>query len=360
MSRTSPPAPAEAAPTRGLRSYWTLGRVVRFVLGLGLAGLAGYIVAGRTDELAGVTSYLDHLGWYWLVVAAAAESGSILCYAALQGRLLAAGRVRVGLVPLTAITLAGNAIQNSLPGGPVFSAVFAFRQFRRRAADDILAGWVLVAATALLMITLVAVAAVGLSVASGAGTALNLVGVIGGMVVFAIAVVVAWSRRRPIARGLTGVLRLVQRVLRRPKGDPAELVEQVLARIDAVTPRGTDWALSAALALANWVLDICCLMTCFLAVGAPVPWRGLLLAYGAAQLAVNLPITPGGLGVVEGSLTIALVAYGGSEASTVAAVLLYRLLSFWVLLPLGYVSWAGLALTQRRPAPVMTTSEGIA
>ena len=42
-----------------------------------------------------------------------------------------------------------------------------------------------------------------------------------------------------------------------------------------------------------------------------------------AQLAANLPITPGGLGVVEGSLTIALVAYGGGRDSTVAAVLLY-------------------------------------
>jgi len=79
-----------------------------------------------------------------------------------------------------------------------------------------------------------------------------------------------------------------------------------------------------------------------------VPWRGLLVAYGAAQVAANLPITPGGLGVVEGSLTIALVAYGGSTASTVAAVVLYRLLSFWVPVPLGWVAWAGLRVDARR------------
>ena len=51
--------------------------------------------------------------------------------------------------------------------------------------------------------------------------------------------------------------------------------------------------------------------------------------------AANLPITPGGLGVVEGSLTIALVQFGGAEVSTVAAVLLYRILSFWAELPLA-------------------------
>jgi putative heme transporter len=83
-------------------------------------------------------------------------------------------------------------------------------------------------------------------------------------------------------------------------------------------------------------------------VGAGVPWRGLLLAYGAGQLAANLPITPGGLGVVEGSLTIALVEYGGVEASTVAAVLLYRIISFWGFLPVGWAAWGGVTWANRR------------
>src|SRR4051794_1063821 len=101
------------------------------------------------------------------------------------------------------------------------------------------------------------------------------------------------------------------------------------------------------LAAVNWLGDIACLAMAYLAVGVAIPWRGVLLAYGAAQLAANLPVTPGGLGVVEGSMTIALVAYGGAEASTVAAVLLYRLVSFWLPIPLGYLAGAGLALQHR-------------
>jgi hypothetical protein len=65
-------------------------------------------------------------------------------------------------------------------------------------------------------------------------------------------------------------------------------------------------------------------------------------------LAANLPITPGGLGVVEGSLTVALVAFGGSKGSTIAVVLLYRIVSFWAGLPVGWATWAALVLSDRR------------
>ena len=52
--------------------------------------------------------------------------------------------------------------------------------------------------------------------------------------------------------------------------------------------------------------------------------------------------------MVEGSLTIALVAFGGGKAPTVAAVLLYRLFSFWLPLPVGAGCWLGLAERRRR------------
>ena len=111
-------------------------------------------------------------------------------------------------------------------------------------------------------------------------------------------------------------------------------------------------------ALGNWVADLFCLVAAFAAVGAHVPWRGLLVAYGAAQVVSNVPITPGGLGVVEGSLTVALVAFGGSTVQTVAAVLLYRIISFWLTMPIGFIAWAGLHLDARR-APVSHLEEEV-
>jgi hypothetical protein len=52
--------------------------------------------------------------------------------------------------------------------------------------------------------------------------------------------------------------------------------------------------------------------------------------------------------VVEGSITIALVAFGGAQTSTVDAVLLYRLISFWLVLVVGWALWGELALEVRR------------
>jgi uncharacterized protein (TIRG00374 family) len=130
------------------------------------------------------------------------------------------------------------------------------------------------------------------------------------------------------------------------------VVERAWSRLSGVRPDAGDWTVAAAWAIGNWMLDCGCLVFAFLAVGVAVPWRGLPLAYGAGMLAANLPITPGGLGVVEGSLTIALVVYGGAAGTTVAAVVLYRILSFWILVAVGWASW--LVLT--RPVRVALVS----
>jgi uncharacterized protein (TIRG00374 family) len=126
------------------------------------------------------------------------------------------------------------------------------------------------------------------------------------------------------------------------------VVEELLSRLTAVHLTWRDLGATVLAGLGNWTFDCAALAASFAATGAPLPFRGLLLAYGAAQLAANLPVTPGGLGVVEGSLTIALVAFGGSEQSTVAAVLCYRVVSFWGYLPVGWLTFGALAYLDRR------------
>ncbi len=158
---------------------------------------------------------------------------------------------------------------------------------------------------------------------------------------------IVWQRRW-LARIAIFLLELSRRLFNRPKRRGIEIVEGLVAQLAAVRLGWRDLVFTVVMGIGNWVFDCGCLAFSFAAVGAPVPWRGLLLAYGAGQLAENLPITPGGLGVVESSLTIALVAFGGAEVSTVAAVLVYRIITFWAYLPVGWVDWAVLRLAERR------------
>jgi len=104
-----------------------------------------------------------------------------------------------------------------------------------------------------------------------------------------------------------------------------------------------------------------CLAVAFIAAGGALPWRALLIAYAAGQLAVLLPITPGGLGVTEGSMAVTLAAYDGGMAAAVAAVLLYRLITYWAVLPAGGLCY--LSLRRRHylviPAPAAAARAGL-
>ena len=64
----------------------------------------------------------------------------------------------------------------------------------------------------------------------------------------------------------------------------------------------------------------------------------VLLAFGVSQIVASLPIIPGCLGIVEGSLAVILVAYGAQKVPALAVVLVYRLLTFWLVIVVGWIS----------------------
>ncbi|HET9076203.1 MAG TPA: YbhN family protein [Acidimicrobiales bacterium] len=344
---TPPDPPIVAAGPGPWRRAWPVFRVV---VALAAVGLGGWVVSGKTDELRSVSGYLDHLRWWWMLVAVAAELLSYTALSSLQRRLLRCGRVRVPARSMLGITLAGSAIQYSFPGGGVVYLAYLFRQFRRWGADDLLATWVVVAFNIVTFSALALLSAAGLALALGLGSTYDLVEVILGIVAVSALLSLLILERRRLLPHATRLVALSQRLFRRPARDraAAEVVDDWTRELGVVSPSRPVWARAFAMGLANWVADMSCLTLSFFAVGVGVPWRGLLLAYGAGQLAAILPITPGGLGAVEGSLTVALVTFGGGADSTVAAVLLYRLVSFWLLLPVGWGSWGALALAGRR------------
>lgn len=329
------------------KSRW-FRSIAKYVIGLAIGFAALYAVSGQRAELAGVTSELSRLNPGYVALAVVSEFVSFVAFSRLQWRLLHAVGVRMGEGRLLGLTAAASAMASSIPAGPAFATVYAYRQYRRAGADEARAGWTLVATLLCSALGLTLVAGAGVLLAERQGAALDLIDVTVVLLLVTVMAIAIFSRRAVVLTVVVVLLRAVKRVTGYPKGDVSNLVSKITENLGRVHLTWRDFGPAMAFSLANWVFDCACLAFAYLAVGAGIPWRGLLLAYGAGQLASNLPITPGGLGVVEGSLTVALVAYGGVETSTVAAVILYRIISFWIFLPCGWLAWAILAARDKR------------
>jgi putative heme transporter len=321
-------------------------RNLAVVAALVLAGLAGY---DRRRELAEAGHLLGRINTAWLVVAIGSQIAAMIAFAGLQRWLLRAGGVNVRLSRMVEITLAANALGTSLPGGAAWSAAWAFGQLRRRGADRVLTVWVLLVAGALASFALFVLVAVGSWISAGAGpaarlwpftTALAAIPVTAGLVWYA-------GHRSPATRRALG--RAWGTIEANVPGAPrlGHAVAGLMRRLATVQPGPLGWVEAFGLALANWVFDALCLAASLLALHIRVPWADMVFIYALTQVAASLPITPGGVAVVEGSLTVLLTAYGVPVTQALAGALLYRIINFWALALIGWIVWLSLELAIR-------------
>ena len=115
------------------------------------------------------------------------------------------------------------------------------------------------------------------------------------------------------------------------------------------------WPLLTLASLAGSLTVFLILLTSLRVLGVPVSQVTGVEAFAAwsvARLVGSVPITPGGIGVVELGLTTALVAFGGANADVVAAVLIYRFLTVIPTVALGGLA----ALTWRWHKPALEPS----
>jgi uncharacterized protein (TIRG00374 family) len=312
--------------------------VVRYALGIGLGVFILFLLVGQRGELTGALRHLDHLNYVWESGAVIAEVLSIVGYGYLQRVVLRWSGAEISLASLTLVSLANNAIAYSVPGEPAVSSAYRYRYFRRHGASGASAGWTI--------LTILISQAIGMSLLLLVGVLVALSGHSGvharGTVIVGLFVVVIAGaflvRRDLLLRFLGVVARFCQRVTGHPRGDVMERVESTLQRMREI-PLSNGAALRlVVMATTLWLMDFAILVCCFGAVHAPIPWSGVLLAFGVSQIVASLPVIPGGLGVVEGSLAVILVAYGAQKVPALAVVLVYRLLTFWLVIIVGWIS----------------------
>lgn len=329
------------------RSGWL--RRARWAATVAMVAVAALTIVSEWSTLTAGLDQLSDLHWTDLRWAAYAEALALIAFAQLTRLLLSTGGVRLRFGSMLGLTVASNAMALTLPGGPAWAATFSFDQLRRRGVRAAVTAYSLAVTWVFSAIALLVIALVGIDLAGGVGPAAPfrvlatvVMVLLGGLTVACVLVVRLPRLRSRLAREL-------DRLAERPRW--RRVVEQLhdwVAELASVRLPATMLTRCFALAILNWVCDCGCLVFSILAVGGHVPWQAVLAAYGLTQLAAALPITPGGIGLVEGTLTVLLIAYHMPATTAVAAVVLYRIISFWILVPIGWAAVGALVAVRRR------------
>ncbi|KRV50656.1 hypothetical protein AQ490_16770 [Wenjunlia vitaminophila] len=328
---------------RGRAGSW---RWLWWLVAAALATAALLVATSRRGELKHAADLLVHVNPGKVSVAVLAEAAAFVCLAAVPRWLLAAGGLGVPLADMVRLMMAANAMAGVFPGGAAFSAAWLYRQLRRRGAGQALTAAALASAGGLSALGLLVVIVLGALTAGSRGPGAAMLRVAAGLVL-AVLVALLVLRSASVRAALGRAWARVRARYGRVQEADAEL-RSVLKQARSVQPGVRPWLRPGALALLNWVFDAGCLVASVWALGIPVPWQGVLLAYGLVQIPGSIRLTPGGIGIVEAGLTGLLVVYGLTPGQAFAATLLYRIWNYWLPQPIGWGCWLGVMLRERR------------
>ncbi len=305
-----------------------------------VAAISFHVVAPSIVEVLGSWPRLSSVAPLWLVVIVACEALSFASAITLQRIALRTD----AWFPVATSQLSGNAMSQIMPGGAAAGATLQLRMLGRAGNDTTtaIAGFTafsLLQTASILFLpvltlpTILAGAPVDRSLAATAFLG------IGGFVAVAALGAVLLSTNPPLVGIGRGFQAARNRILRRrpPITDlPRKLVQE---RNSIREVLGERWRAALLATACRLGFDFLALFAALAAVGG-LPRPSLaLLAYTAASLLAMIPLTPGGLGLVEAGLTGTLALAGVQPAQAVLATLLYRLASYWLPIFAGPVAY---------------------
>ena len=149
-------------------------------------------------------------------------------------------------------------------------------------------------------------------------------------------------------RGQDRAVRVVRWLGARIRRIGADRMEAAVRRVAGLLQRLTRsrgvLGLATLWAALNWLLDAAALATFLAAFGHPVQPVELLVAYGIGNVLAGVPVVPGGLGIVEASTASLPVGFGVPGSVATLGVLAWRLVEFWLPIPVGAAAYLSLRL----------------
>ena len=309
---------------------WSRGRVVRYLLLTASVTLVAVVAWRAWPELTAAVGVLQTVSPGLLAAAVALEVLAVAALPQVYRSALSALGAGVTYPQGLQISMGAFTLSRVLPGGGAAGGLWAARRLQRCGVAWAVAGTTVVLAGVLAMATLGVIVTVGTVLALLRGH-VSIASVLTACVVAVLFAGVGWLAlvllRSPSARrALFGrALRIAPRLA--PRLGPWE---QALDDLADSLPNRRALAPVVGWSAANWLLEIAALWVVFAGLGPHMEFGVLIVGYGVANLVTALPHTPGGLGLVEAGMTGTYVALGTETSVALAAVLAYRLISFWL------------------------------
>ncbi len=358
-AKTAPVAAKAAAIDAAQGHPLTWKTIIKRALAIAVAAAAVYLVLPGLIAVLGAWPRLSTLNPVWFTVALAAELISFTCNFGLQRLAL---RTRGWFAVVTA-GLTGNTVTDSLPGGDAAGAAVQFNMltgagFDTDTAVGGLTAFSLLGVGGLLTLPLFALP----TILAGAPVSRGLVHTallgVAGFVLYAIFGVIVLRADRPLA-SLGRAAQSLWNRLTRGRRPVTGLDQRLLDERDTIRAvLGKHWWHAVLLTAGRLGFDYGCLLIALRATGAEPRPSLVLLAYSAAGLVALFPLTPGGLGIVEASLSGLLVLAGVHPGYAVLATLAYRIASYWLPLLAGPPAYLLYRHRYGRPARRAATASG--
>lgn len=278
-----------------------------------------------------------------LVLAVGLEIASLLAYTKLTKATLPP-EPKLSMFTIFRIQLATRSVTNLVPGGSAAGGTLGYRLYTEAGVAPTAAGFSLatVGLGSAVVLNLILWVSLLISIPFNGFSPIYVTAAIVGVILLASAAALVYLLMEGRDRAERVLRAIVRRIPFVKEDTAARFIHQLadrlydLARQPELIRRGALWA------TANWMLDAAALWVFLRAFGESLNPVNLIVAYGVAGVLAAIPITPGGLGVVETALPSLLVGFGTPVATAGVAVLGWRLVQFWLPIPLGGLSYASL------------------
>jgi uncharacterized protein (TIRG00374 family) len=327
--------------------------VVRKAVPIVIAGVGIYLVLPSITEVLASWPRLSTLDPLWFALAVGFEAGHFICTFALQRLAL---RTKAWFPVVTSL-LAGNAVTLIIPGGAAMGAAAQFRMLSTSGQETGstiggLAAFSLLGVGGLLALPVFAlpVILIGLPTTNRGLVNAAVLGAIG-FVAFAGLSAIVLATDAPLRWCGRAAQQVRNRILRR-RPPLTGLDESLLEERNHIRQTlGRQLWKAVLLSAGRLALDYLCLLAAIRATGSHPRPSLILVTYAVAGIIALIPITPGGLGLVEASLTGLLVLAGVDSGNALLSTLAYRLASYWIPLAAGPIAY-GVFYLRYRQGPV--------